>query len=410
MKLFAAATLAISMLAAPALAAEPDGLTLPPGFHASVVADGLMGMRHLAVRSNGDIYISTRPPRGQPGQGVIALRLNKDGTVAEKQSFGVGAEGGTGIRISRNSLYATSVTGVSRFDFVGNALVPTPAAQLAIDGIPPGGQLNRMLAFDDKGALYLSVSGSGNICVDPNAPKDQKPVGLNPCPGVNGRGGIWRFDPNKLGQKFPADGVQVATGIRDMDALDFRRGDALYGVMHGRNGTAATWPDLVSAADDDNVAEEMHRVGANANFGWPTTYYDIDRQIRLVAPEYGGDGKTPTKDAGFEAPLLAFPGHSAPLDMVFYTGKQFPARYRDGAFIAFHGGGTKGHGFNVVFAPFEKGKPSGYAPFADGFAGATKTPAGAVFRPVGLALAPDGSLYIADDKKGRLWKISYTGK
>lgn len=415
MKIFAAATLALSLLVAPAFAAEPDGLRLPPGFHASVVADGLTGMRHLAVRKNGDIYISTRTARA--GASLIALRLDKTGKVVQTERFGDVA-GGTGIRIFGNSLYATSVTGVYRFDFVGKDLIPVAAPQPVIDGVPSGGFQNRMIAFDDKGALYVAAGSAGNICTDPKAPKDAKPVGLTPCPGLTNRGGIWRFSASKLGQSFPADGAQVATGIRDMDALDFRRGDGLYAVMHGRNGTGATWPDLVSAADDDAVAEEMHRVAPGTNFGWPTTYYDGVRNVRLLAPEYGGDGKRASGAGVFSTPAVAFPGHSSPLDLVFYNGRQFPASYRGGAFVAFHGGNGEGGeagrpGYNITFVPFAGSKPGQWTVFADGFAGATnasRSVKNAAYRPVGLAIAPDGSLYVGDSQKGRLWRIIYTGK
>ena len=417
MKLFAAGALALTMLVAPAWAEEPDGLKLPPGFHATVVADGLIGMRHLAVRDNGDIYISTRATRDQPNQGIIALRLDKSGAVVRTERFST-VNGGTGIRIYRNALYANSITGVYRFNFSGDELIPVEAPQPLIDGVPTGGQINRVLAFDEKGALYLSVSGSGNICTNPNAPRDVKPVGLTPCPSLSNRSGIWRFSPDKLGQKFPADGVQVATGVRDILAFDLRRGDGLYAVMHGRNGMAATWPELISKAEDEAVAEEMHRIVPGADLGWPTTYYDGERKVRLIAPEYGGDGKTSPPARAFSTPVLTFTGHSSPLDMVFYTGRQFPRQYRGGAFVAFHGGNGDGGdvgrpGYNVGFVRFAGGKASEWTVFADGFAGpnpADRSIAKAAYRPVGLAIAPDGSLYIADSLKGRLWRITYTGK
>ena len=185
--------------------------------------------------------------------------------------------------------------------------------------------------------------------------------------------------------------------------------------MHGRNGTSASWPDLLKPADDDAIAEEMHRIKRGANLGWPYTYYDGVRNMRLVAPEYGGDGKTAPTEI-YDTPVLTFPGHSAPLDMAFYNGTQFPKEYRGGAFVAFHGGGALGgydekrSGFNVVFVPFDKGRPGEWKVFADGFAGpdnASKKVATAAHRPVGLAVSPDGSLFVADDKKGRIWRITY---
>ena len=118
-----------------------------------------------------------------------------------------------------------------------------------------------------------------------------------------------------------------------------------------------------------------------------------------------------------DQPIFAFPGHWAPNALLFYTGDQFPARYKNGAFIAFHGSWNrapeKQKGYKVVFVPFLKGKPSGaYEVFADGFMGADEiaSPGEAKYRPCGLAQGPDGSLYISDSVKGNIWKIKYKGK
>ena len=114
------------------------------------------------------------------------------------------------------------------------------------------------------------------------------------------------------------------------------------------------------------------------------------------------------------APVATFPAHWAPNGVVFYTGDLFPAHYRGGAFIAFHGSwnrapGPQG-GYNVVFVPFSGGDAAGaYETFADGFAGAEKSPDRAIHRPSGVAVGPDGALYISDDKGGRLWRVTYRG-
>jgi glucose/arabinose dehydrogenase len=418
----------LSLLAAPALntsvwAAEPDNLILPPGFHATVVADGILHARHMAIRANGDIYVSTRVGNNDPAAGIIAIRPGPDHKAVDVQHFS-DIDNGTGIRLSGNTLYTSSATAVYRFDLSGNALVPTAAPQTVIDGMPTGGQLNRVLALDGKGNLFLSVSGSGNLCTAPTPPATPgtpppKPVGLKPCPSLTGRSGIWRFDAAKTGQKFPADGVQLATGVRDIDALDFApEQSTLYAIMHDRNGGNAAFPELISPADEANVAEEMHRITLNTDLGWPYTYYDGARKIRLLAPEYGGDGKTAAV-GNYDVPAYAFAGHQAPLDMVFYEGKQFPAKYRGGAFVAFHGGNgphlATGHqGYDVMYVPFDaKGQVGTPEVFADGFAGVgpdAKNVDSAIYRPVGLAVAPDGSLYVADGQKGRIWRIAYDGK
>jgi glucose/arabinose dehydrogenase len=411
-----AIVLALSLAVAPAFAAEPDGLTLPPGFHATVVADGLTGARHLAIRDNGDVYISTNHRPNTPSVGIYALRLGPDHKAVQTEHFGT-VDQGTGIRIHNGALYASSGDAIWRFAFNGDALVPAGAPETIVDGLPGG---SHPLAFDDKGGLFVSINGGGgaNNCPDPNTPKGSKPVGLNPCPLLTEHGGIWRFDADKTGQKF-ADGEHYATGIRNTSALAWRPGDALYMVMHGRDSTAKIWPELVTPAQDDAIADEMTRVVKGTDIGWPYTYYDGARHIRLKAPEYGGDGKTPVTDGKYAVPVAAFqPMRAAPLDLIFYEGRQFPAQYRGGAFIAMHGGGADrqilpgGHaGYDVVFVPFSANGHAGqWTVFASGFAGpspADKNVTTAKYRPDSVAVGPDGALYVLDSQKGRLWRIAY---
>ena len=121
--------------------------------------------------------------------------------------------------------------------------------------------------------------------------------------------------------------------------------------------------------------------------------------------------------AQFTEPVAAFPAHWAPVDMKFYTGSQFPAKYENGAFIAFHGSWNRAPdpqaGYNVTFQRFANGKATGdFEVFAEGFAGRTplKLPNDAVARPDGVAQAPDGSLYISDSQNGKIWRVMYTGK
>ena len=286
----AASLLFISCLATGAAIAadEPDGLILPAGFHASIVADGINGARHLAFRDNGDLYVSTR---GDKSNSIVAIHLDANHKADKVENFS-DVKGGTGIRFYHGSLYASSPTTVYRFTFSGDDLVPNAAPVTIVEGMPSNGFSARPLAFDGSGAMFVGLGSGGNICVAKDTPKGSPPVGLKPCPDLNNRAGVWRFDADKIDQKFPSDAKQLVTGVRDIDAMDWRSGDALYGVVHDRNGTSHAWSSLVSPAEENAIAEEMHRLVQGANLGWPYTYYDIAARARLTAPEYGGDGKT----------------------------------------------------------------------------------------------------------------------
>jgi len=186
------------------------------------------------------------------------------------------------------------------------------------------------------------------------------------------------------------------------------------GIMHGRDSSHKIWPDIFSEEDEDHIADEMHRITKGTDFGWPYTYFDGTRNVRLVAPEYGGDGKKSPPSGTYSTPVLTF--HSrrvAPVDILFYSSDKFPASYRNGAFIVLHGTANRS-GYNVVFVPFNRnGKAGSPTVFADGFAGfdpSSPNAGPAKYRPVGAALGPDGALYVADSQKGRIWRIAYAGK
>ena len=397
------------MAAAPALAQEPDGLILPKGFHATVVAENLGPIRHMALRGH-DIYVSTRHGQNQPSVGIVALRLGPDHKPMQTDKI-PGLDQGTGIAVYKNFLYTATGTSVVRIP-LDDYLVPKSAPETIVEGLTA---TNHPIAFDGKGGLYVGIDGGGGInnCPDPNAPKGAKPVGLKPCPLLETRGGIWRFDDSKPGQKL-ADGERFATGVRNSSALAWRDGDNLYTTWHGRDGTSKGWPELVSQADDDNIPDEMFRVTKGSDMGWPYTYWDAKRKVRLTAPEYGGDGKTPVTDSKYAKPVAVFfPLRPATLDMTFYNGSQFPARYRNGAFLAMHGGNDPEpvaggrNGYNVMFVPFSGNRAGKPESFAEGFAPAPKSIKTAPYRPVGVSVGPDGALYVAETVKGKIWRISY---
>jgi glucose/arabinose dehydrogenase len=240
--------------------------------------------------------------------------------------------------------------------------------------------------------------------------------GQDPCPLLPIAGGIWQFKADKTNQSYP-EGVHYATGLRNVVGLDWNtESNDLYVMQHGRD-QLQDYPDLFTTkAGAENPAEELFRIKKGADCGWPYCYFDNDKKQKLLNPEYGGDRSKVGRCEDKVHSLVQFPGHLAPNGLLFYTGKQFPEKYRNGAFIAFHGSWNRAPepqaGFFVVFVPFKNGAPSGkWEVFADGFAGGSlASGARAKYRPCGLAQGPDGSLYVSDDNNGTIWKIAYSGK
>jgi len=401
--------LAAIAFAAPAMAADNDGLTLAPGFSATVVQEGLGAGRHLVVAANGDIYLASR-------DGLVAMRdKDHDGKVDETAKFG--DVQGTEVRIYKDWLYVSDNVGVYRYPLKKGELAPSGAKQVVVAGFPMERQhADKTFALDPKGTLYVNVGAPSNSCQQKD--RQEGSMGQDPCPILEKYGGVWVFDGNKTDQT-PVNGRRFATGMRNAVAIEWNAAqNELYSVIHGRDSIDTLFPALYNAEDNaTRQAEEFHKIVDGGNYGWPYTFFDTKLGKRVVAPEYGGDAKKEPEAGKYPNPLVAFPAHWAPNDLLFYTGKNFPEKYQNGAFIAFHGSWNRAPepqaGYKVVFQPMKDGKPNGaYEVFADGFAGemADNNPRNAKYRPVGLAIGPDGSLYISDSQKGRIWRVSYAKK
>jgi glucose/arabinose dehydrogenase/cytochrome c553 len=394
------------------------GLFLPDGFGAVVVADSVGPSRHLTVKENGDIYVKLKITSDAPGS--VALRdEDGDGKADIIQPFGKYVNDGifaTGMRIHNGYLYYSTEKVVYR-QKIDNDLVPTSKQEIVLMDESDQWHIAKPIAFDKEGNMYVPYSAPSNACasfINTTGTSVQQ-AGQYPCPELVNHGGIWKFKANAINQT-QKDGVQIGTGLRSIVAMNFNTSNnILYAVQHGRDDLHLLWPNLYSAWQNAvTPAEEFFEINEGNHYGWPYSYFDPLTKQKLQAPEYGGDGKKLATDKSFTNPLAAFPAHWAPNDLLFYQGDQFPARYKNGAFIAFHGSTNRGPypqaGYIVAFIPFSNGKPSGaWEVFADGFAGVDTivNVSDARYRPMGLAEGPDGSLYISDSKKGKIWRILY---
>ncbi len=402
-------------------AGDPDngGLFLPDGFEAVVVVDSLKGRaRHLAVNGNGDIYVKLRFPDSLGGNAALRDTDNdgKADIIRTFDDYPDKSSYGTAMRIHNGYLYFSSVTRIFRQKLT-DRLVPDSEIELIVrDTQPPRQHDTKPIAFDKKGNLYTPFGAPSDACQEDD--RVFMSPGIDPCPILEHRGGIWKFDANKRGQ-FQKDGEKFATGLRSVVALEWNdRDDNLFTVAHGRDHLHNTWPETFTVWEGAVLPSEVFlKLKDGSDAGWPYHYYDQMREDYFLNPEYGGDGRKQGENVDSLAkPLIGFPGHFAPNDLLFYTGDQFPEHYRNGAFMAFHGSTSSAPypqtGYFIAFVPMEKGRPSGpWEVFADGFAGADTVvnTSDAKYRPMGLAMGPDGSVYVSDTEKGKIWRIMFKG-
>lgn len=394
--------------------ADNGGLRLPPDFCALVVANNLGFPRHLDVSEEGHLYVTLRNRTLKLG-GLLALQDNNgDGKMDDIHK--VNQYPGMGIKIDGDYLYYAADDTVYRYTLSPDDFRPYSMPEILITGFPL--QTNHsgkpFVIVDDE--IMINIGAKTNACqIEDRVPGD---MGIDPCPELAHHAGIWTFNRDKNGQLFQRDGKQFASGIRNAYALDWHPVDeTLYVVQHGRDQLHELWPDIYTAVQDQQMpAEEMLAVTENQTYAWPYCYYDDSKARYVMAPEYLGDGEDIGRCQQFSPPVLAFPAHYGPNDMAIYQHDAFPPAYHNGIFVAFHGASHEKnaegerYAYQVVFVPYEALHGKGdWQVFADGFAGVpgeenTLEPE---YRPTGLTIGPDGSLYVVDSVQGKIWRILY---
>ena len=346
-------------------------LTLPPGFRANLFATGLDNARWLQIAPNGDILLA----EAEANKITLLRDADGDGKAEMKTTFADGFQHPHGMAFANGKFYVADALGIYSFPYKdGDTKVSGPRTQVTEPGAfgKLGGHWTRNLAVDSKGDLYVAIGSNGNIN-DKDVPH---------------RAAVSKVVGSKL--------VQFGTGLRNPVGITFYPGtDDLYVVVNERDGEG-----------DELVNDYLTRVQQGDFYGWPYAYLGQHEEPSLK-------GKRPDLVAKAKVPDVLFRSHSAPLGLLFYTGTQFPAQYRGGAFVAHHGSWNAANprGYKIVYVPFNNKRPAGgYDNFALGFWTTGEAPAGVMGRPVGLAQAKDGSLLVADDVGNAVWRISYSAK
>lgn len=400
--------------------ASNAGLTLPAGFCATVFADSLQAPRHMVVAPNGDLLIVGNPSGGgrsgtplKPGSIFMLRDANGDGKA--EMVMKIAQASGSGIALANGYLYSSTNRSVVRYAYQTGGM-SLGQADTVITELPTGGHAaNNFVVIGST--IYLNIGSLSNNC-QPLGVRGPAVPGADPCVELETRAGIWTFDANRIGQK-PADGVRFATGIRNgLGMAVDPRDRSLWVVMHGRDALQAPPVGQWTHTNEygaENPGEQVNHVLKGDDFGWPYCYWAMDEKKLVTAPEYGGDGKKTDRCTTKKAPVYAFPGHWAPMDILLYTGSQFPAEYKNGAFVAFHGSWNRAplpqQGYRIAFLPISGERASAHRDFATSFSenGGPGTD-GRIHRPAGLVQGTDGSVYVADDVAGTIYKISYKGR
>jgi glucose/arabinose dehydrogenase len=335
------------------------------GFTIDVYAEGLEGPRFISFGPDGGLFVAER------GAGRI-LRLadqDGDGRADSRQVFADDLNAPHSVVHHQGAWYVGVPTGVVKLeDHDGDG--QAEARQAIIESYPTGGHNTRTVLFLPDGRMVVSIGSSCNVCLEDD-PRRAAIVSYQEADGQ--------------GEQVFASGLRNAVGLAIQPATG-----QLWATNNGR--------DFLG---DDQPPDTLIQVKEGQNYGWPRCHSG-----RIIDPEFGNEGDC----QGIPDPALEIQAHSAPLGLTFYNGSQFPAEFQGDLFIAYHGSWNRSvpTGYKVVRVPFENGQPAGDAQdFAWGWL--EFDPTQVTGRPVGLAVGPKGSLFVSDDSKGFIYRISFEG-
>jgi glucose/arabinose dehydrogenase len=368
----------------PRVVPQPEGAwpQASPGFKVERLATGIRNPRLLRTAPNGDIFIAD----STANQILVMHGVGQGSETITPQVFVTGLNQPFGIAFyppgpNPQYIYIGNTGSVVRFPYRNGDLKARGPSEMIVKNIPSGGRLEggghwtRDVIFSADGKkMFVSVGSHSNVPTVENDPREVR------------RADILEFNPDGSGERIYASGIRNPVGITLNPAT---------GVM---------WAS-VNERDEigDNLPPDyVTHVQEGGFYGWPWYYIGSNEDPRLAGQHPELKGKVIVPD------VLVQP-HSASLEMTFYEGNQFPAEYRGDAFAAEHGSWNRGirTGYKIICVPMKNGKATGgYEDFVTGFVAADENVWG---RPVGVAVAADGSLIFSDDGSGSIWRVSYTG-
>jgi len=347
--------------------------TAPAGFEVSLFADDLDNPRMIYVLPNGDVLVMESLPQRSTSRIVLLRDSAKSGTPAVRESFLRRLNMAFGMALIGNRFYVGNTDGIVVFPYRSGDTQIKRQPEKILD-LPGGGHYTRNLLADPAGKkIYVAVGSSGNIDEQRVDEKDPR------------RAAILQINPDGSGMRV------FASGLRNPVGIDWEpKTHTLWTVVNER--------DMLG---DELVPDYLTEARDGAFYGWPYSYFGQNEDPRKK-------GQRPDLVAKAIKPDFALGSHVAALGLAFYQGKSFPERYHGGAFIGMHGSWNRSDlvGYKVAFVPFQNGKPSGVIEdFLTGFIANPKI-SQVYGRPVGVAIWTDGSLLVADDAAGKVWRVS----